>query len=74
MRVSQGGHDVPADRLVARYPRTMANLRAAIRDLPHVIVFDNDDLARPFRRVAEFEGGREVFRAKPLPRWVKAMM
>jgi predicted ABC-type ATPase len=71
MRVSQGGHDVPAGKVASRYPRTMANLRAAIRDLPHVIVFDNDDLARPFRRVAEFAGGREVFRAKPLPRWMK---
>jgi predicted ABC-type ATPase len=74
MRVSQGGHDVPADRLVARYPRTMANLRAAIRDLPHVIVFDNDDLRRPFRRVAEFESGRAVFRATRLPRWLKPVM
>src|SRR5205807_3538577 len=31
MRVSQGGHDVPADKLLARYPRTLANLQAAIR-------------------------------------------
>ena len=30
MRVSQGGHDVPAEKLVARFPRTMANLKAAI--------------------------------------------
>jgi len=74
MRVSQGGHDVPADKVASRYPRTMANLRAAIRDLPHVIVFDNDDLRRPFRRVAELAGGREVFRASRLPRWVKAVI
>jgi predicted ABC-type ATPase len=74
MRVLKGGHDVPADKLASRYPRTMANLRAAIRDLPHVIVFDNDDLRRPFRRVAEFEGGREVFRALRLPRWMKPLM
>jgi predicted ABC-type ATPase len=74
MRVSQGGHDVASDKLESRFPRTLANLRAAIRDLPHVIVFDNDDLARPFRRVAEFEGGRESFRATPLPRWLKQPM
>ncbi len=34
MRVSQGGHDVPAEKLRARYPRTMRNLEAAVRDLP----------------------------------------
>jgi predicted ABC-type ATPase len=60
MRVSQGGHDVPPDKLIARFPRTMANLKAAIRDLPHVLVFDNDDLAHPFRLVARFESGQLV--------------
>lgn len=74
MRVSQGGHDVPADKLVSRYPRTIVNLRAAIRELPHVIVFDNDDLRNPFRRVAEFDDGRETFRATRLPKWLKPLM
>ena len=32
MRVSQGGHDVPTEKLLTRYPRTLANLKAAIRD------------------------------------------
>jgi predicted ABC-type ATPase len=74
MRVSQGGHDVPNDRLVAPYPRTLANLREAIASLPNVIVFDNDDLAVPFRRVAEFEGGQEVFRAERVPAWFAPMV
>ena len=30
MRVSQGGHDVPDDKLLGRYSRTLDNLRAAI--------------------------------------------
>jgi predicted ABC-type ATPase len=25
-RVQEGGHDVPADRILARYPRTIKNL------------------------------------------------
>jgi predicted ABC-type ATPase len=74
MRVAKGGHDVPTDRLVARYPRTLANLRAAIRGLPHVLVFDNDDLRRPFRRVAVFQDGQVPFRAARTPAWlVRAM-
>ena len=36
MRVSQGGHDVPTDKLEARFPRTLANLRNALRELPHI--------------------------------------
>ena len=30
MRVSQGGDDVPREKLVARYPRTLNNLKAAL--------------------------------------------
>lgn len=73
MRVSQGGHDVPTDKLVARYPRTMANLRKAISELPHVLLFDNDDLARPFQLVAIFVDGRPTLVQKPLPKWAKEL-
>ncbi len=51
MRVLQGGHDVPTEKL-ARYPRTLENLARAIRELPHVLVFDNSALLEPFREVA----------------------
>jgi predicted ABC-type ATPase len=74
MRVSQGGHDVPQEKILERYPRTLANLREAIRELPHVLVYDNDDLARPFRKVAEFEAGRVTFRADSVPVWLAASM
>jgi len=70
MRVLQGGHDVPSDKLVARFPRTLANLRRAVDALAHVLVYDNSDLARPFRLVAEFEDGRTVRRAADAPGWV----
>jgi predicted ABC-type ATPase len=74
MRVSQGGHDVPLEKLVSRFPRTQANLKAAIRALPCVIIFDNDDLRRPFRRVAVFESGKATFLAKPLPDWMASLI
>jgi len=70
MRVSQGGNDVPSEKLKARYPRTLANLKAAIGELPHVLIFDNSDLAAPFRRVAVIEGGRLVWSADPVPKWL----
>ena len=71
MRVSQGGHDVPSAKLVSRFPRTMANLRRAVAVLPHVLVFDNDDLAVPFRFTAEFASGRVVQVSEPLPEWLR---
>ena len=70
MRVSQGGHDVPTEKLVSRYPRTLANLKSAVSALPYVLIFDNDDLRTPFRKVAIFENGRLTFRQDPLPEWL----
>jgi len=74
MRVSQGGHDVPPDKLRSRYPRTLANLKTAIRELPHVLIFDNDDLSTPFRRVAVFDHGQMTFRHSKLPRWLTKLV
>jgi predicted ABC-type ATPase len=70
MRVLQGGHDVPPEKLVARYPRTIENLRRAIRELPYVLVFDNSDLQRPFRKIAVFERGSPVELSEPAPAWL----
>ena len=74
MRVSQGGHDVPTGKLTARFPRTLANLKSAIRELPCVFVFDNDDLRTPFRLAAIFQNGQKVFLAKSIPRWLEAVI
>lgn len=73
MRVSQGGHDVPSAKLVSRFPRTMGNLKAAISQLPHILLFDNDDLRSPFRKVAVFENGRLNWSAEPMPLWAGAI-
>lgn len=73
MRVSQGGHDVPSEKLKPRFPRTMANLKAAIAALPLVYVFDNSDLRRPFRRVAVFRNSRPEAKVKDLPEWLKGL-
>lgn len=70
MRVSQGGHDVPTAKLQQRFPRTLANLQLAIRRLPQVWIFDNDDLRAPFRLVAVFEDGVLTRVNRPVPAWL----
>jgi predicted ABC-type ATPase len=74
MRLSQGGHGVPTEKLYSRYPRIMANLRAAIRELPHVWIFDNDDLSTPFRLVAECENGCIARLPQPVPAWLRPLL
>jgi predicted ABC-type ATPase len=60
MRVMQGGHDVPDEKIEARFERTLANLERAINALPVVVIFDNTHLARPFRLEAVYEKGRRI--------------
>jgi predicted ABC-type ATPase len=74
MRVSQGGHDVPEDKLRSRFSRTLANLQAAIVQLPHVLIYDNSDLSAPYRQVAVFEHGRLLRRQEPIPEWLGPLL
>ena len=58
MRVAQGGHDIPDEKLKSRFDRTLANLQRAVEQLPHVLVFDNSDLAHPYRLVEVWRDGQ----------------
>jgi predicted ABC-type ATPase len=52
--------------------RVAMHVHTAIRQLPHVLVFDNSDLRRPYRLVATFERGQCRTRVEPLPPWLGA--
>jgi predicted ABC-type ATPase len=60
MRVRQGGHDVPDDKLETRFERTLSNLQRAIDSLPAVILFNNSDLSQPYRLEAVYQNGQRI--------------
>jgi predicted ABC-type ATPase len=70
MRTLQGGHDVPSEKLHARFPRTMRNLERALEQLPNVTVYDNSALNAPFREVLRVLDGVVVAQRRPLPNWL----
>ena len=74
MRVSQGGHDVPTDKLIERYPRVMRNLRNALLEVSNVRVYDNSDLSQPYRLVAVRESGGDPRLFEPLPDWLLSLL
>ena len=43
-RVAAGGHDVPEDRILKRYPDSIANLKPAALKADKIFVFDNTGL------------------------------
>lgn len=76
LRVMQGGHGVPKEKLVDRYSRTMQNLTRALKVLPHVLVYDNSRLgvAHRFRFVAEYRHGVPVRFDAELPAWFRVLV
>jgi len=72
MRVLMGGHDVPTDKITARFPRVLENLDRALRELPAVRVYDNGDLRTPYRMVLETRAG-EVLSVRDMPAWLSAL-
>ena len=74
-RVREGGHPVPPDRILARYPRTMAHLAQAVR-LAHVAyLYDARDIEHGGPRLVAVAtaGGVTVVDA-PLPAWAQRML
>lgn len=72
-RVEDGGHDVPDEKIDARFPRTLANLARAIPIVDEAFVLDNSSFDSPYRVVAVYRTGRLVGRYPPLPAWMEGL-
>jgi predicted ABC-type ATPase len=73
-RVALGGHDVPDEKIVARFPRTLANTRSALKMADVGWVFDNSDADGPYRLVLVTREGMVLERHGPLPRWCNSLI
>ncbi len=67
LRVAQGGHSVPEDKIRSRYRRLWGNVRAAIKDADDVYVYDNSRAGKPYREVARYRDGVPDYK----PDWPK---
>ena len=69
-RVSQGGHDVPADKIVSRYVRSLDLLLPAIKHSNRAYLFDNSRQGGQHLWVAEITDGRNLeIKCDPMPLW-----
>ncbi len=69
-RVRQGGHDVPVDKIVSRYHRSLDLLLDAIRATDRAYLFDNSRAGGGQTWVAEVTGGHDLtIRTSRLPAW-----
>lgn len=69
-RVDEGGHDVPEDKIRARFDRSAPLIRQAVLLANRGMVFDNSRLNEPPQQVLMFGKGRLIQAAARLPEWV----
>jgi predicted ABC-type ATPase len=73
-RVREGGHSVPAQKILERYPRTMANLKKAVRLADLAFVYDAAEVERGAHLlVAMCERENTTLLVTELPSWVQAL-
>lgn len=78
-RVLEGGHAVPDDRVLARYPRTLAHLHEAVQRVDLALIYDTSDAGetdgiQPPRLVARCRQGQVMWTAPRLPAWVSRLL
>ena len=72
-RVSEGGHDVPADKIISRIPRTMANVITALALADVVQLYDNSSKAHPYLNIAQIKAGVLTINHS-LPTWAREIL
>lgn len=74
-RVQEGGHNVPAKRILERYPRTMTNLKKAVRLADLAFVYDAAEVKQGAHLlVAMCEKEQSSLLVSKLPLWAAAML
>jgi len=68
-RVSTGGHDVPKDKIISRYSRSLDNLWPAIQHSNRAYIFDNSSHYQAW--ICEITNGKELdIKQHAIPQWV----
>lgn len=74
-RVSEGGHDVPPERILARYPRTLANLAQAVCLATVAYLYESRELDEGGPHMVAICNGEKVTAfVEPLPQWARLVL
>ena len=73
-RVSEGGHNVPEEKVLARIPRTMGYIHDVLPLVDIARIYDNSSRDRPFVSVADLKGGQLKLTMKPVPEWATEIL
>ena len=73
-RVSEGGHNVPSEKIHSRIPRTMKHIKTALSLVDEARLLDNSFQDDPFGQVAVIKSGKCEKLIFSLPEWAKSIL
>ena len=73
-RVTEGGHNVPVNKIHSRIPRTMKHITAVLPLANEARLLDKSDRDNPFQQLASVELGRREWINNPLPPWAEEIL
>ena len=73
-RITEGGHNVPVDKIHSRIPRTMQHIGAVLPLVNEARLLDNSYRNNPFQQVACVKRGRRQWINDPLPYWAEEIL
>ena len=73
-RVMEGGHDVPINRIIARYTRSLANCAVVTRLADRAYVYDNSIESEPARLLFRVSEGRLVKQYDRINAWALSVL
>jgi predicted ABC-type ATPase len=73
-RTLEGGHDVPAEKIQSRIPRTIKNIKAALPLVDEAWILDNSSGRNRFQQIAIIKSCYCEKKVSPLPAWVMDLL
>ena len=73
-RLSEGGHNVPDEKVANRIPRLLQNIKQTLPLCDQVRILNNSRIDNPFQQVAVIRNGQTIQQEVPLPDWAKDLL
>jgi len=73
-RLSEGGHNVPDEKVASRIPRLLQNIKQTLPLCDQVRILNNSRIDNPFQQVAVIRNGQTIQQEIPLPDWAKDLL
>ncbi|MDH5181994.1 MAG: dephospho-CoA kinase [Gammaproteobacteria bacterium] len=73
-RVTEGGHNVPPEKITQRIPRTMQNVKQALPLTDITRFYDNSLHDQPYQPIADVRNHTLTPLVDPLPEWARLML